>query len=241
MLKTRFREDSALEAGIDEVGRGCLWGPLVAVALLWPPESEWTDEIKAIAQQIKDSKKLTEKKRTALASSIKDYAIDFGVGVVEPAEIDTLGMTLANQTAFYRAVQALSVEPDRLLIDGIVPIPMTLWRKEQHTIVDGDAEYIPIAAASIVGKDYRDTFVKTWATTNKEIAARYDLASNKGYGTAKHRAAVQHHGVLPDHRRLFLRKILGEQVYTAPKQALQTQVQTHQCQIQDEADIEDET
>lgn len=237
MLKTRFREDSAIEAGVDEVGRGCLWGPLVAVALIWPPESEWTDEIRTLAEQIKDSKKLTEKKRTSLASSIKDYAIDFGVGVVEPNEIDTLGMTLANQTAFSRAVQALAVEPDRLMIDGIIPIPMTLWRKEQHMIVEGDGKYIPIAAASIVGKDYRDTFVKSWATTHQEIATRYDLASNKGYGTAKHRQAIQTHGKLPEHRRLFLRKILGEEVYTAPSR--KPNQSSQQCQIQDELDIED--
>ena len=238
MLKTRFTEDLAIEAGIDEVGRGCLWGPLVAVALIWPPESEWTDDVKAIAQQIKDSKKLTEKKRTALASAIKDYAIDFGVGVVEPREIDQLGMTLANQTAFARAVQSLTVEPDRLLIDGIVPIPMTMWKKQQHTIVDGDANYIPIAAASIVGKDYRDTFVKAWATTHKEIAERYDLSSNKGYGTAKHRQAIQQHGKHADHRTLFLRKILGEAVYARPLRSEPNQ-SVQQCQIQDEADIED--
>jgi ribonuclease HII len=237
MLKTRFREDSAIEAGVDEVGRGCLWGPLVAVALIWPPESEWTDEIRTLAEQIKDSKKLTEKKRTSLASSIKDYAIDFGVGVVEPNEIDDLGMTLANQTAFSRAVQALTVEPDRLMIDGIIPIPMTLCRKEQHMIIEGDGKYIPIAAASIVGKDYRDTFVKAWATTHQETATRYDLASNKGYGTAKHRQAIQTHGRLSEHRTLFLRKILGESVYTAPSR--KPKQSTQQCQIQDELDIED--
>lgn len=236
MLKTRFREDLSIEAGIDEVGRGCLWGPLVAVALIWPPESEWSDEITRIAKQIKDSKKLTEKKRTALATEIKDYAIDFGIGVVEPQEIDKLGMTLANQTAFSRAVQALSVDPDRLLIDGIIPIPMTMWNREQHTIIEGDAQYIPIAAASIVAKDYRDTFVKSWCTTNKDTGTLYDLASNKGYGTAKHRQAVQSHGALEGHRKLFLRKILGEQIYQQPswKQSKQT---VQQCQIQDEADI----
>lgn len=237
MLKTRFCEDLAIEAGVDEVGRGCLWGPLVAVALIWPPESEWTDEIRTLAQQIKDSKKLTEKKRTLLASAIRDYAIDVGIGVVEPNEIDDLGMTFANQTAFSRAVQALTVEPDRLMIDGIIPIPMTLWRKEQHIIVEGDGKYIPIAAASIIGKDYRDTFVKNWATIHQETATRYDLASNKGYGTAKHRQAIQTHGKLSEHRRLFLRKILGEEVYTVPSRKLNQRSQ--QCQIQDELDIED--
>lgn len=235
MLKTRFYEDMAIEAGVDEVGRGCLWGPLVAVALIWPPESEWTLDVRTLAEQINDSKKLTEKKRTLLARSIKDYAIDVGVGVVEPHEIDTLGMTLANQTAFSRAVQALTVEPDRLMIDGIIPIPMALWNKEQHMIIEGDGKYIPIAAASIVGKDYRDTFVKNWATTHVETAIQYDLASNKGYGTAKHRHAIQSYGKLQDHRTLFLRKILGDSVYTVSSR--KPHQRTQQCQIQDELDI----
>jgi ribonuclease HII len=120
-------------------------------------------------------------------------------------------MTLSNQTAFSRAVQNLSVEPDRLLIDGIIPIPMMMWQKERRTIIEGDAQYIPIAAASIVGKDYRDTFVKTWAAANQGVATQYDLASNKGYGTAKHQNSRSTAWNVPEHRRLpFLRKILGE-------------------------------
>jgi ribonuclease HII len=228
MLRTRFRSDNAIEAGVDEVGRGCLWGPLVTGAVLWPPEEEWTDEIQVISQKIKDSKKLTEKKRNELASLIKDYAIDYAIGIVEPDEIDKLGMTVSNQTAFARAVKGLTVEPDRLLVDGIIELSRRDWKGEQHTIVEGDAQYIPIAAASILAKVYRDTWVTEWCKDHTDLATKYGLQTSKGYGTAVHRAALLKHGPHELHRRLFLRKILGESIYTPPNQ---------QCQIQDDPDI----
>lgn len=228
MLKTRFQSDNAIEAGLDEVGRGCLWGPLVTGAVLWPPEEEWTDEIRTVSSKVKDSKKLTEKKRVELASLIKDYAIDFGIGVVEPHEIDRMGMTCANQTAFARAMRSLTVEPDRLLVDGIIRLSSADWKGEQHTIVEGDAQYIPIAAASILAKVYRDTWVTDWCKEHSTVAEMYGLQTSKGYGTAVHRSALVKHGPHELHRRLFLRKILGDTIYTPPNQ---------QCQIQDDPDI----
>lgn len=230
MLKTRYQNDTLIEAGVDEVGRGCLWGPLVTGAVIWPPESEWSDEVRSIAQEIKDSKKLTEKKRNRLATKIKDYAIDTAIGVVEPHEIDELGMSLSNQTAFARAVTNLTVEPDRLLVDGILPLNGKDWSKEQHTVIDGDANYIPIAAASIVAKVYRDTWIETWCAEHKDIGERYGLASSKGYGTAVHRNAVKQYGPHELHRRLFLRKILGFEIYNRPERS---SLQKH-YQIQDE-------
>jgi ribonuclease HII len=228
MLKTRFLQDSAIEAGVDEVGRGCLWGPLITGAVIWLPEEEWTEEVRTLSMQIKDSKKMTEKKRNQLAALIKDYAIDFSIGVVEPSEIDALGMTRSNQLAFARAVRGLTVDPDRLLVDGILQLSRSDWSGEQHTIVEGDAQYIPIAAASILAKVHRDSWVQAWCEANKESSERYGLESSKGYGTAVHRAALQAHGPHELHRRLFLRKILGDDIYKPPEQ---------QCQIQDEADI----
>jgi ribonuclease HII len=213
MLKSRFKADLHLEAGVDEVGRGCLWGPLVTGAVIWLPEQEWTDEIREVSGQIKDSKKMTEKRRTRLAEHIKACALDTAIGIVEAKEIDEMGMTMANQTAFARAVAGLSVPPDRLLVDGTIPLLTRDWEGEQHTIVDGDAEYIPIAAASILAKVYRDTWVESWCIENKEVATNYSLVSSKGYGTAAHRNGLLTHGVHSLHRRLFLRKILGEQIY----------------------------
>ncbi len=230
MLKTRFVKDNAIEAGIDEVGRGCLWGPLVAGAVLWPPEEEWTEELKTLSGQIKDSKKLSEKMRYKLASLIRDHAIDTGIGVVEPTEIDSLGMTRANQLAFYRAVKNLTVDPDRLLVDGIIELSKLDWTGEQHTIIEGDAQLIPIAAASILAKVHRDTWVETWCNGNPDTGDRYGFLKNKGYGTLVHRNALKTHGPHALHRRLFLRKILGDDIYRQPVQ---------QCQIQDEPEIEE--
>jgi ribonuclease HII len=213
MLKTRYQPDSKIEAGLDEVGRGCLWGPMVTAAVIWPPEDCWMDEHREMAAQVKDSKKLSEKKRKVLSKLILDNAIDVGFGVVEPWEIDANGMTWANQTAFGRAVHQLNVEPERLLVDGIVPLTQADWPGEQHTIVEGDAQYIPIAAASIVAKVYRDTWVEDWCAANQNVAEQYGLLKSKGYGTAAHRKGLQANGPHELHRRLFLRKLLGEDIY----------------------------
>jgi ribonuclease HII len=229
MLKTRFTGDTKIEAGVDEVGRGCLWGPLVSGAVVWLPEEEWTEEIRELTPQIKDSKKLSEKRRTKLAAEIYGAALDVGIGRVEAEEIDAIGMTRANQLAFERAVQSLTVEPERLLIDGILPLGS--WTDEQHTIVEGDAQYVPIAAASIVAKVYRDTWVTEWCAANTATAETYGLSSSKGYGTARHRGAVVDHGILKEHRRLFLRKIVGEHVYKVPERPMR---QINQYLIHDE-------
>lgn len=212
-LKIRYEKDNALETGIDEAGRGCLWGPLYAAAVLWPPEEEWLDEHKEIAPQIRDSKKLSAKKRQKLAEAIQALAIDFGIGIVTPQEIDSYGMTIANRLAFQRAIDALNVEPDRLLIDGILPLENeTLASRKiqsQVTIVDGDANYLPIAAASILAKEARDAYVMECVEKDETLESKYSLGSSKGYGTEKHRKGIKAHGIHTEHRNLFLRKLLG--------------------------------
>jgi ribonuclease HII len=213
MLQAKFKDDNEIEAGIDEVGRGCLWGPLVTGAVIWPPEAEWSEEVREVSSKIRDSKKLSEKKRTELASEIEACAIDFAIGEVSPQEIDELGMTASNQLAFARAKDGLTVEPSRLLVDGIIALKTEDWSGEQHTIVEGDAKYIAIAAASILAKHKRDSWVKEWCKANPEIAVKYGLESSKGYGTAKHRAAIEKDGPHLMHRRLFLRKILGDDIH----------------------------
>jgi ribonuclease HII len=208
MLKTRYTTDEVIEVGIDEAGRGCLWGPLYAGAVIWPPDEDMTEEQSHLAPLIKDSKKLTAKRRTALAASIKDLALDWNVGSVTPAEIDSLGMTKANQLAFTRALAGLSVEPERLLIDGILSIYDQPWSLvEQVVEPEADNKYLPVAAASILAKTEHDEWVKQFCDLNENIAERYDLSSNKGYGTAKHRAGILRWGEDTHHRKLFLRKL----------------------------------
>jgi ribonuclease HII len=213
-LAVRFRNDSKLEMGVDEAGRGCLWGPLYAGAVLWCPEDDWTDEHREITPLIKDSKQLSEKKRDQLALAIQSLAIGTGVGVVTPQEIDSLGMTTSNRLAFQRAIQQCPVPAERLLLDGCLPLLKETLEEveaeEQETIVDGDAKYVPIAAASILAKWSRDTWVKEYVAEHPELNEHYNLLSNKGYGAEKHRQGILKHGMHEEHRRLFLRKLLKQ-------------------------------
>lgn len=209
MLKSCYQDDNQIEAGIDEAGRGCLWGPLVAGAVIWLPESEWTPEILEISKQIKDSKKLSAKKRKLLAEQIKNYAVDYATGFVSPAEIDEQGMSAANRLAFQRAVNSLTVTPDRLIVDGILSMNTDI---QQHVEVEADGKYISVAAASILAKETHDDYVLDLCQKDMDLQNKYDMASCKGYGTQKHRDGLKQHGKHPLHRRLFLRKILGEHV-----------------------------
>lgn len=212
-LSVRYTNDTLIEAGVDEAGRGCLWGPLYAAAVIWPPEEDWLDEHKTIAPQIKDSKKLSAKKRKVLAEAIQNLAIDNGIGIVTPGEIDAFGMTKANKLAFQRAIESLSVPPDRLLLDGILQIQDDIIKskniQQQVTIVDGDALYLPIAAASILAKEARDRYVEEYVEREPELESQFSIGSSKGYGTEKHRKGILEWGKHDGHRDLFLRKLLG--------------------------------
>lgn len=214
MLTTRFRADNLLEAGVDEAGRGCLWGRIYAGAVMWPPEEEWTEDYREIAPKIKDSKLIQPKKRALIAQQIEALAMDYSVGFVEAGEIDDHGMTYANRMAFERALSGLNIQPDRILVDGILPLTQeqvnSLGVQEQETIVDGDATYLPIAAASILAKEAHDDWLKAEIIRRPELETKWGLGSCKGYGTAKHRKGVLEHGMDTEHRRLFLRKSFGQ-------------------------------
>lgn len=211
MLKVRHTDDTSLEVGIDEAGRGCLWGPLYAAAVMWAPEEEMSEEQKEVAAQIRDSKKLSAKKRAFLFEAIQSCAIAYGIGRVEPAEIDLLGMTRSNQLAFERALQELPFTPDRLIIDGCISIYEHPWSMvEQIVEPEADGRYLPVAAASILAKVAHDQWIHTYAETHPTITDRYDLMSSKGYGTKKHRDAILEYGQHSLHRALFLRKLLAK-------------------------------
>ena len=215
-LQVRYKEDSCLEAGLDEAGRGCLWGPLYAAAVIWPPEDDWLEEHREVSPLIQDSKKLSAKKRKQIALQIQAAAIDYGIGSVSSKEIDQGGMTFANRLAFVRALEGLTVPVDRILIDGCLPLRQEqidyLHITEQNTIVEGDAKYLPIAAASILAKETRDALVEEYVTKEPELQTIYHIGSSKGYGTEKHRKAILENGMRDFHRRLFLRKLLNVSV-----------------------------
>ena len=215
-MKVLFKVDSLREVGVDEAGRGPLWGPLTAAAVILPNEDTWTIAHRELMNKIKDSKKISAKKRDNLAKEIKEIALGFGIGQVTPQEIDMWGATLANQTAFRRALHELyknytvGSQGIRILIDGILPLPALDEGEEQETIIDGDATYLSIAAASILAKVGHDTWVIDWCKENVADAAKYDLVNCKGYGTAKHRDGILKHGYTELHRRLYLRKLIPD-------------------------------
>lgn len=188
MLKNAYYINK-VEAGCDEAGRGCLAGSVFAAAVILPPDYE--------NELLNDSKQLSEKKRYLLRSMIEKDALAWAVGVVTAAEIDKINILNASILAMHRALDALSVRPEAIIIDGNRFKP---YHDVPHTtIVKGDGKYLSIAAASILAKTYRDDYMKAIA----EEFPQYDWRSNKGYPTKKHRAAIKEYGISPYHRKSF--------------------------------------
>ena len=174
-------------AGIDEVGRGPLVGPVVTAAVILP--REFYDE------RINDSKKLTEKKRELLYDVIMENAVSVGIGISSEDVIDKINILEATKKAMIEAVNNLSVKPEHLLIDAVklnIDIPQT-------PIIKGDAKSESIAAASIVAKVTRDRMMIELDKEHPE----YDFKHNKGYGTKKHIEAIEKYGILKEHRKTF--------------------------------------
>ena len=189
-----YLEANRIEAGCDEAGRGCLAGPVYAVAVILPPDFHNED--------LNDSKQLSEKKRYALRPIIEQEAIAWAVGIVTPEEIDRINILKASFLAMHRAVDQLNVRPQHLLIDGN---RFKKYRDLPHTtVVKGDGKYLSIAAASILAKTYRDDYMNRL----HEEYPSYDWNHNKGYPTKKHRAAIAERGTTPYHRLTF--NLLGD-------------------------------
>ena len=174
-------------AGIDEVGRGPLVGPVVTAAVILP--KDFYDE------RINDSKKLTEKKRELLYDVIMENAVSVGIGISSEDVIDDINILEATKKAMIEAVNNLSVKPEHLIIDAVklnVDIPQT-------SIIKGDAKSESIAAASIIAKVTRDRMMIELDKEHPE----YDFKHNKGYGTKKHIEAIEKYGILKEHRKTF--------------------------------------
>lgn len=177
--------------GIDEVGRGPLAGPVVAAAVILDRSTLPA----LIYQNINDSKKLTAKRRSALAVALRDYA-DVSLGLCTVEEIDSLNILRATLEAMKRAYSGLQTRPALALVDGNQKPPLSCTVK---TIVKGDARCMSIAAASIIAKDHRDQLMAELAQEHPQ----YGWCSNAGYGTAIHLQALEVHGVTAHHRRSF--------------------------------------
>ncbi|MDJ1184476.1 ribonuclease HII [Roseofilum casamattae] len=185
--------DTRLAAGVDEVGRGALFGPVVAAAVVLSPS------VAGQLQQlgVTDSKALTPKRRQMLLRSIQTLATEYRVGCASVAEIDRINILQASLLAMKRAVLQLSSPIELCLVDGVHRIPSLAMA--QKTIIKGDRNEMAIAAASIVAKVWRDELILRLAP----LFPYYDLSANKGYGTKKHRQGIEKYGRSCLHRRSF--------------------------------------
>lgn len=177
------------ECGVDEAGRGCLAGPVVAAAVILPPDIQLLG--------LADSKSISEKKRLGLAPQIQEQALAWAVAWASPAEIDEINILNASFLAMHRAIAQLQYPPELLLIDGnrFKPYPAIPHRCE----VKGDARFLSIAAASILAKTARDAMMQEL----HEQYPQYLWAQNKGYPSKAHRAAIAQYGACPLHRQSF--------------------------------------
>lgn len=180
-------------AGVDEVGRGPLAGPVVCAAVIMPLEEE-----KRVLG-VDDSKKLSEKKRAALAEKIKEVARAYCIVEIDEGTIDEINILQATRLGMKRAVEGLSLTPDFVLTDGNMTLDIAV---PQRSIIKGDALVYSIGAASILAKVYRDGLMKRYA----EEYPAYGFERNVGYGTAAHIQAIREVGICKIHRKTFVKK-----------------------------------
>lgn len=194
-----------IEAGCDEAGRGCLVGRVYAAAVIWPkyiPEEVMREIDFSL---IRDSKRLTEKRRMKAVEIIKRYAIAWAVAYEDERTIDEINILQAAYSAMHKAIRKLDVKPNSLLIDGNYFIPYMNAEKDivpHVTITKGDNKYISIAAASILAKVYRDEYITELYHSDPSFEP-YEWHKNKSYGTKKHIEAIKKYGVTPHHRLSF--------------------------------------
>jgi ribonuclease HII len=191
-----FYKENTIEAGCDEAGRGCLAGPVVAAAVILPPDFTHT--------VLNDSKQISEKKRYELRKEIEELAISFAVGIIDNKGIDKINILKASIMSMHKALDSLKTRPEHIIIDGNKFIK---YQDIPHqTIVKGDSKYYSIAAASILAKTYRDDIMNELHEKHPE----YNWKKNKGYPTKEHRKAIKEFGTTPFHRMSF--RLLDEQL-----------------------------
>jgi ribonuclease HII len=214
-LKAWFDADTEVIAGCDECARGCLFGRTYTAAVVWDNQfladviyCEDPDSIKEYSwlHEIRDSKKLSAKKREELSHLIKQHCLAYKIKWADEKEIDQKNILNAVQDGFHRCIRELPMIPDRLLVDG--NIFKAYYRDDMeilpHVCVEkGDDKYIAIASASILAKVAHDKYIKRLCGKHPELDERYGIASNMGYGAKKHMDGIQEFGVTTWHRKSF--------------------------------------
>ena len=184
-------------AGVDEVGKGCLFGPVFAGAVILSK----TNELNLLSKGLKDSKKLNFRQRKNLVPLIKENSLAWSLGQASAREIDSIGIRKATEKAMIRALEKLVNPPELIFVDGILPI--RLWKGKQKTQVRGESHFPSIAAASVLAKEARDALIRRLAHKYPQ----YELEKNKGYGTKTHRKNLINSGATKLHRKTFLSKL----------------------------------
>lgn len=192
----KFYNNNQIEIGIDEAGRGPLFGNVYAGAVIW------TDDLEPPEGLIVDSKKLSSKKRKLALKWIKENIKNFSVGCATNQEIDDINILEATKLAMQRAIDGLSIKTDYLIIDGVG------WEKKfknykVKSIPKGDNKYYSIAAASILAKEYHDEHILELCILDTSLNEKYNINKNMGYGTAKHIDGIRAYGYTPYHRKSF--------------------------------------
>ena len=185
------------EIGIDEVGRGALFGPVFSAAIVLSEENALI--LKKLG--VKDSKKLTPNKRKLLLPKIIDLSSDYSLGQSSVREIDQLGIRYATELSMIRAIKKLKDNPSEVIIDG--PLSLRLWKGRQRNIIAGDSKFTSIAAASIIAKVTRDFLMERL----ERKFSGYFIFKNKGYGTEEHLLSLKANGMTKLHRKSFLTKL----------------------------------
>ena len=186
------------QAGVDEVGRGCWFGPVFAAAVILPAAAH----APLASAGLTDSKALTARRRAQLVPRITEAAERWALGQASAAEIDRFGIRQATEWAMIRALQRLGPVPELVLVDGV--LPLRAWTGPQRTVVRGDSRCLAIAAASVLAKQARDALITRMAAAHPG----YGLERHAGYGTALHRQALLTLGPTALHRRTFLSRVL---------------------------------
>ena len=184
------------EVGVDEVGKGAIFGPVFSAVVVLTEKNKVTLEESGVM----DSKKLTPKKRKLLLAKILLLSSDYGIGQSSVREIDKLGIRVATELSMMRALKKLKDKPSELIVDG--PLLLRPWKGAQKNIISGDSKFIAISSASIVAKVSRDNLMER--LENK--FSGYLIFKNKGYGTSEHFSIIKNNGITNLHRKSFLKK-----------------------------------
>jgi len=193
-----------IEVGIDEVGRGCIFGPVFSSAVVLTLENNHL--LKKLG--VDDSKKLSEKKRNSLLPKILKLSNDWGIGQSSVKEIDKYGIRHATELSMIRAIYKLKLRPLKIYLDG--SLPLRLWQGKQENIIKGDSKLTSIAAASILAKVKRDSLMFRL----EEKYKGYKIYKNKGYGTNDHFSSINYLGITNMHRKSFIKTFRSNLIHT---------------------------